>query len=279
MPNLAMPILANVLVAAGALLAAAALVPAAEAAPTGVSPWSDDHASRARLLSGDATPQERWAGLEIEMEPGYRTYWRTPGDSGIPAELDWSGSRNVASVEVEWPAPARFADPYGAYYGYEDHVVLPLRVTPEDPSAPVSLSLSLFYGVCKEICIPATAEAALTLPPEPVGGTPAIARARETVPARVALGEAARGLAVRAVAAAGADRLAVTVAAPPGALLLAEGPDSGWFLAADEAADAHGVVAIEIVHRPRDATGELPLRLTLVAPDGAIEVETLVALD
>ncbi|WP_029031748.1 protein-disulfide reductase DsbD domain-containing protein [Salinarimonas rosea] len=274
-----MPILANVFVAATALLAAAALVPAAEAAPTGASPWSDDHASRARLLAGDATPQERWAGLEIEMEPGYRTYWRTPGDSGIPAELDWSGSRNVASVEVEWPAPARFADPYGAYYGYQDHVVLPLRVTPKDPSAPVSLSLSMFYGVCKEICIPASGEATLALPPEPVGSTPSIARAREAVPARVALGDATRGLAVREVAPAGADRIAVTVDAPPGAMLLAEGPDDGWFLAADAAADANGVVTVEIVHRPRDAAEVLPLRLTLVTADAAIEVETQVPLD
>ncbi|MGJ3265535.1 MAG: protein-disulfide reductase DsbD domain-containing protein [Salinarimonas sp.] len=275
----AMPILANLLVAATTLAVVAALVPAAEAAPTGVSPWSDDHASRARLLAGDATPQERWAGLEIEMEPGYRTYWRTPGDSGIPAELDWSGSRNVAAVEVEWPAPARFADPYGAYYGYQDHVVLPLRVTPEDPAEPASLSLSLFYGVCKEICIPATAEVALTLPPEPVGSTPAIARARDAVPARVALGETRDALAVLDVATAGADDLAVRVAAPRDAMLLAEGPDSSWFLAASERADAEGVFAIEIVHRPREAEGPLPLRLTLVAPDGAIEVETRVPLD
>lgn len=266
-------VMLNLALTAVALAIAAIAVPQASAAPAGVSPWSDDHASRARLMAGDADAQARWAGLEIEMDPGYKTYWRHPGDSGIPAEFDWTGSRNVASVEIEWPAPGRFEDPFGAYYGYLDHVVLPLKVTPEDPSEPATLSLSLFYGVCKEICIPATAEVSLALPAQPVGSNVAIERARAAVPLPRPLGEGEGPLAVLAVEGAGADAFAVRVRAPAGATLLAEGPDDRWFLAPAAEPDAEGVFAVEIAHRPQDATGTIPVRLTLVSGESAIEVE------
>lgn len=265
------------LLAVSVALAGLALVPA-EAAPTGVSPWSDDHASRARLLAGDVEEGARWAGLEIEMDPGYKTYWRHPGDSGIPAEFDWTGSENVAAVEIAWPAPGRYEDPFGAYYGYLEHVVLPLKVTPEDPSEPAVLSLSLFYGVCKEICIPATAEASLTLPPEANGSDVAIARALEAVPRRTPLGETDGALAVLAVEPAGEEALAVRVRAPEGAVLLAEGPDDRWFLAPAAEPDSEGVFAVEIAHAPKDAAGPVPVRLTLVADGEAIEVEALAPL-
>jgi DsbC/DsbD-like thiol-disulfide interchange protein len=271
------PILA--LLALSVAFAPPAVAPAqAQAAPAGVSPWSDDHASRARLLGGEVEDGARWAGLEIEMDPGYKTYWRHPGDSGIPAEFDWTGSRNVASVEIAWPAPGRFEDPFGAYYGYLDHVVLPLKVTPEDPTEPAVLSLSLFYGVCKEICIPATAEASLTLPPEPIASEVAIARALEAVPTPTPLGETDGPLAVLAVEPAGEDALGVRVRAPEGAILLAEGPDDRWFLAPGAAPDAAGVFTVEIAHAPKDAAGPVPVRLTLVAGEDAIEVETLASL-
>lgn len=265
-------LLPNLALAAVTLALAAAAAPQASAAPAGVSAWSDDHASRARLMAGAADGEARWAGLEIEMEAGYKTYWRHPGDSGIPAEFDWTGSRNVASVAIEWPAPGRFEDPFGAYYGYLDHVVLPLKVVPEDPSAPVTLSLSLFYGVCKEICIPATAEVSLTLPAEPTGANAAIARARAAVPVAQPMGEQPGPLAVLGVERAGPDALAVRVRAPEGATLLAEGPDDGWFLAPAASQDDRGVFAVEIAHRPADAAGPIPIRLTLVSDDGAIEV-------
>ncbi|GGK25102.1 protein-disulfide reductase DsbD domain-containing protein [Salinarimonas ramus] len=272
-------LLPNLLLAAATFALVGVVAPGAEAAPTGASQWSDDHASRARLVSGDAVPQERWAGIEIEMEAGYKTYWRTPGDSGIPAELDWSGSQNVADVEVLWPAPARFEDPFGFYYGYLEHVVVPVKVTPEDPARPATLSLSLFYGVCKEICIPATADVSLTLPPEPAASTPAVAQALATVPEATPLGETEGPLAILDVSPTGEDTLAVRVRAPRDAMLLAEGPDGSWFLAASEAADAEGVFSLDVVHRPRGAQGPFPLRLTLIGADAAIEVETSALLD
>ena len=94
------------------------------------------------------------------------------------------------------------------------------------------------------------------------------------MPVAQPLGEAEGPLAVLSVERAGADALAVRVRAPHGATLLAEGPDDRWFLAPAAAPDAEGVFSVEIAHRPKDAAGPIPLRLTLVSDADAIEVET-----
>jgi hypothetical protein len=119
-----------------------------------------------RLLDGGqlATADRHWlAGVEISMEVGWKTYWRHPGDAGIPPSFDFSGSTNVANVEVKWPAPSLGHDGFGWVVGYEREVVFPVVVTPEDPSKPVVLSLALGYAVCAEICIPLNDEAGRTL--------------------------------------------------------------------------------------------------------------------
>jgi len=137
-----------------------------------------------RLLAG--VPLEgggRLAGLEFVMAPGWKTYWRNPGDAGVPPIFDWSGSRNLAAVAVEWPAPELF-DSFGfATLGYAGVATLPLRVTPEDPALPVALRLGLDYGVCADICIADRAELALTIAPDArAEGAAAIAAARAALP-------------------------------------------------------------------------------------------------
>ena len=73
------------------------------------------------------------AGVEIKLDPGWKTYGRDPGDSGVPPKLDFAGSDNVKTVTVLWPAPERFPDGAGGNsIGYLDHVILPLRITPQD---------------------------------------------------------------------------------------------------------------------------------------------------
>lgn len=266
------------IVTAAAALLLATLHPATPVDAGGASDWSADHASRARLVAGPVEADgARWAGVEIAMDAGYKTYWRTPGDSGIPPELDWSASTNVADIEVEWPAPERFEDAFGAYFGYLEHVVWPVRVIPEDPGAPVVLALDLLYGVCKDICIPAQGSAALELPAEPIASDPTVVRAREAVPVAVAAGEAHAGLAIHGVEPRDAHTLAVRVEAPAGARLFAEGPDHSWFLAPQAEMGPDGTFAVEIAHAPRDAQGPVPVRLTLVA-DGAA-IETLVEVE
>lgn len=140
------------------------------------SPWIEGHKAKARLVSGGAGAElgTSLAFVEIALEPGWKTYWRTPGDAGgLPPSFDWMNSTNVANVTVEFPAPQRFTDKSGNTIGYHDAVVLPVTITPKDPAAPISLVLGLHYGICKEICVPVEAELALDLPRDESEALPA----------------------------------------------------------------------------------------------------------
>lgn len=123
---------------------------------------SGDH-SAARLVGAGEHGGSWSAGLEITLGEGWKTYWRMPGESGVPPEFDWSGSSNVAAVAVHWPAPQRLHDASGETIGYKGHVVLPLTVTLGDQAKPARLALKLFYAICNDICIPASAELALDI--------------------------------------------------------------------------------------------------------------------
>ena len=113
----------------------------------------------ALLIAGyDAASGIYDGGLDIRLDDGWKTYWRMPGDSGIPPQFNWSASENVANVEVLWPAPQRFNDRGGETVGYKHRVVFPLRIVPTKDAAEVKLELSLFFGVCEVVCIPGNAE-------------------------------------------------------------------------------------------------------------------------
>ena len=93
-------------------------------------------------------------GIDINLLEGWKTYWRLPWESGLPPLLDWSGSRNLQSARVLWPAPFRFEDAGGAYFGYQEQVLLPVAVRAEDKQRPLQAELLLRYAVCKHVCIP-----------------------------------------------------------------------------------------------------------------------------
>jgi DsbC/DsbD-like thiol-disulfide interchange protein len=118
---------------------------------------------KASLISGGREGGVWQAGILVELEPEWKTYWRMPGDSGIPPQFDWAGSKNSAAIEVGFPVPRRFNDAGGETIGYHDQVVFPVFVTPEKPEAAVSLQLNMFFAVCKDICIPAKAKAGAAL--------------------------------------------------------------------------------------------------------------------
>jgi DsbC/DsbD-like thiol-disulfide interchange protein len=137
------------------------------------SPWVEGEKAKVRLLAGRGAGGSGalHAFVEIVLEPGWKTYWRTPGDAGgLPPTFDWSKSANLAAADVMFPAPRRFTDRSGNTIGYEDSVVFPVALTPQDADKPVSLVLGLHYGICKDICIPAEAELVLEVPAE--GGEP-----------------------------------------------------------------------------------------------------------
>ncbi|MDA8031118.1 MAG: hypothetical protein MPK62_08345, partial [Alphaproteobacteria bacterium] len=109
---------------------------------------------------------------ELDLQPGWKTYWRSPGAAGFGAEIDWSESENFAAAEIMWPRPRRFSLFDEAALGYEGRVLLPLSVTPRNPEQPLSLNGDLLYLVCRELCIPHEARLTLTLPPSSSSSSP-----------------------------------------------------------------------------------------------------------
>ncbi len=94
--------------------------------------------------------------LHLTLAPGWKTYWRSPGDAGIPPSFDWSGSKNLRAVHFHWPRPHVFTLNGMKTVGYKNDLVLPMEVVPIDPSQPVRLRAQVDLGVCDDICIPAS---------------------------------------------------------------------------------------------------------------------------
>lgn len=268
------------------VMAAAATATAALAGGEAASAWTGDRRATVRLVGGTPAGGAPFlaVGVEIRLADGWKTYWRYPGDSGVPPRFDFSGSVNVKAATVGWPAPIRFEDGGGTAIGYSGRVMFPVRVERDDPSRPATLALSLDYAICEKLCVPATASTSLTLPADRDGETSTgndVHAALARVPKHAALGDAGP-LAIRAVMVEGTwpkPRIVITVAAPPGTVpdLFAEGPTDAWALPVPEPAGAGpgGTSRFAFVLdgappgiEPRGAT----VTLTAVAGDAAIEV-------
>lgn len=161
-----------------ALIAAFAL-----AAPT-VAPAGDTNGlSRIELRPGwrmsDGT---HMAALHMVLEPGWKTYWRAPGDVGIPPQFDWSGSSNIRAVSTSWPTPDVFFEQGMRSVGYQREVIIPLRMTAQDTGTVMTLSGQMQIGLCKDICMPANLSFKATLPPTPTQPDPMIAAALADTP-------------------------------------------------------------------------------------------------
>jgi DsbC/DsbD-like thiol-disulfide interchange protein len=136
----------------------------------------------ARLLPGWSTDQgTHMAALSLTLAPGWKTYWRAPGEAGIPPAFDWNRSENLATVALHWPTPQVFHTSGMLSIGYHDGLLLPIEVSAIDPAQPITLNGSVDIGVCKEICVPATLEVAVTLT-QPGVGDPAIKAALRDQP-------------------------------------------------------------------------------------------------
>ncbi len=149
-------------------------------------------AKSASLRESRAADGSLRAGIEIRLEPGWKTYWTNPGASGMAPRFDWSGSENLADARVLWPAPKSFMDGKSESAGYSGTVVLPVVVRPREAGKQVDLKLTLDIGLCKELCVPARAE--LALPVSGSGPVDALAAAQisgfeSRVPTEVKVGQ------------------------------------------------------------------------------------------
>ncbi len=251
------------------------------------SDWSGDARSAARLIAGHTQSHEgakiHRAGLEIRLAPGWKTYWRYPGDSGVPPHFDFAGSDNVKDVTVQWPAPLRLADSEGVTIGYKTNVVFPLRIEAQDPGKPVTLRLKLDYAICEKLCVPVDARSELNLTGSAAANEAVLSDAEARVPRVVALGQGTDVsiAAVRHDSSSSPSRILVDVKAPPGSRpeLFAEGPTDQWALPVPEpvaGADAGAQrFAFTLDGLPPGASAKgAVLRLTASAGNRAVESRT-----
>src|SRR6201995_4738737 len=104
------------------------------------SPWQKDSHSQLRLLAGSRSGNVLLGGIAVPLQQGGHTYWRNPGDSGVPPRFDFSKSDNIEAVTVLWPAPQKFDDGAGGVsLGYHDQIVLPLRIVVKSVDKPGTL--------------------------------------------------------------------------------------------------------------------------------------------
>jgi DsbC/DsbD-like thiol-disulfide interchange protein len=270
-----------------ALFVAIASLPIVAAAPAiaaDASRWDDGLQSSVRLIAartkGEGAERIHRAGIEFKLNAGWKTYWRYPGDSGVPPAFDFSKSDNVKSAAVLFPAPFRFPDGAGGNsVGYKKALVLPVHVVPNDPAKPVILRLKLDYAVCEKLCVPAEAKLELKISGADKANDAAVGAAEALVPTSATVGDSA-ALAIRAVhrVAGMKPKILVDVAAPPGAtpMLFAEGPNAQWALPLPEPVSGApaGLQRFFFVLDglpPGESEKGATLRLTAVAGDKAIE--------
>jgi DsbC/DsbD-like thiol-disulfide interchange protein len=247
-----------------------------------VTPWDGDARSAVRMIAGARPAGAAYlrAGIEMRLMRGWHTYWRYPGDSGVPPQFSFDGSRNLKEVSVLWPAPARKLESGGTSIGYSTSVIFPLRIIALEANKPVVLRLRSQYAICEKICVPAEARNELHLAGSRASQDAALRAAEARVPVRQNLGDAG-ALAIRSMrrerGAGGRDRAVVDVAGPATVDLFVEGPTEQWALpvptAVDGAPPGHRRFVFDLDGAPagEDYPGAL-LRLTAVAADRSIEV-------
>lgn len=234
------------------------------------SPWAEEAHSAVRLIAGPRTGTVLLGGLAFKLQPGWKTYWRSPGDSGVPPRFDFSTSDNVEAVTVLWPAPMKFPDGSGGTaFGYKKQVVLPLRIVAKNGDKPVTLRSTVSYAVCDKTCIPVEAKLELAITGASGTEDKTLTSALEAVPKPAKIGDDTP-LVIRGVSRAG-QHMTVDVLAPANAKvdLFAEGPTPDWALPVPKLIDrkADGVMRFGFELDglpPNTAPDGATLKLTLV---------------
>jgi len=249
-----------------------------EASAEDASPWQRDGHSAVRLLAGSRSGAVLLGGIAFQLEPGWKTYWRNPGDSGVPPRFDFSKSENIEAVTVLWPAPKKFDDGAGGHsLGYRDQIVLPLRIVAKHADKPVTLRADIDYAVCEKICIPVQAFAELPFTSVASTEDSTLFAALDTVPKPANVGDP-NPLTIRDVKRDGKSTVLVDVVSPEAkeVSLLVEGPTPDWSLPVPELLNDSppGVkrFAFELEGLPPGANPEgAALKLTLLGGDRSYE--------
>lgn len=251
---------------------------------------ADAHADAARFESGEVklqlvaeTPRADGtirAALRITLAPGWKTYWRDPGEAGIPPSFDFAGSRNAGPARVGFPAPHRFSDGYGMSNGYSGDMAVTFVMPQTAPGEPTDIRLKILLGVCEKICVPVQAELALGVPARvmsPADGasaaSPAVAEAFAALPPA---SEPGTGIVGARLTADGTHILVSTAAPldPATSDLFVAGP-RGWSFGPpeDRAPEGAGTrISLPVLSRPRQLPAQ-GLAVDAVLTQGSASTE------
>ena len=130
------------------------------------SEWAVGETSKLRLISpySQNSSKNITIGLEYQMQSGWKTYWKSPGDGGFAQNISWENSSNISDVKILWPTPIKFEILGLTSLGYQDNVTFPLEIEIENEFQDINLDLHVNYLICKEICIPGDARIFLDIP-------------------------------------------------------------------------------------------------------------------
>jgi DsbC/DsbD-like thiol-disulfide interchange protein len=252
--------------------AAIALATSALSAGASSSDWHDSEGGRLRLVTtGKPDAQGKLRGaLEIALKPGWKTYWRDPGDSGVPPQIDISASTNVSSAALAYPAPQRHDDGYGKWAGYDVPVTLPVSFTVPSPASPARIEATVLIGLCETICIPVQAKFRI----DPASGPDDPTDAAMIVAAEAALPKAARPGFEATPLPGGPETLAVeaTVPGDGAAADLFVAGEEGYMFGAPVKSEKDGkvVFTVPILDRPPTAPAGSGLFYTLTVAGGSV---------
>jgi DsbC/DsbD-like thiol-disulfide interchange protein len=215
----------------GVAVVIVACLPVGRVAAQDTSSWVDDLHSSVRLIAGSRNGGVLLGGIAFRLQPGWKTYWRTPGDSGVPPRFDFSASDNIDKVTVLWPAPKKFPDGAGGTsFGYQSELTLPLRIIAKKPDKPVTLRAEINYAVCEKLCVPVEAKTEVSFLSTASTEDPSLVAALQSVPQPAKIGDS-NPLTIKSVKRDG-NTVVVDVATPDAkeASLFAEGPTPDWDL-------------------------------------------------
>jgi len=249
------------------------------ALPSLLPAQSFDDLATVEVLPGWRLPGgDHMAALQITLKPGWITYWRAPGDAGIPPQFAFSGSADIAGIAPYWPTPDIIVDKGVRSIGYYDSVTVPLRIDMTPDAGEFALQGELQIGVCEEICIPVTLNFATILP---AAGSrdPLIANALDTVP-RTAAEAGVSDVSCTIDQISDGIRLTADITAPTNGTseyVVVEASDpSVWVSETDVARSGAALQAtVDMVHPSGDpfALDRSGLRFTVFGGERAIDIQ------
>ncbi len=248
------------------------LIPLVAATPALASStdWFEVEGGAVRLITaGKPDASGRFSGiLDIMLKPGWKTYWRDPGDAGVPPQIDISGSVNVTSAVLDFPAPQHHDDGYSKWAGYDQSGAFPITFTVDAPDAASTIQASIFLGICETICIPVQTSFSLDpgLDPDNPDDVAAVNAALESLPR-----PADPSFGVAPVSVAGGIMLVEATVGDAATAELFVAADAGYIFAQPERIERDGKLffSIEVLDRPAAIPTGPGLHYTLATAAGA----------